>query len=209
MILSRRSSVATIAFSLLLSLPLTACRVRTRDPGATKRLTQAPDFTLTDESELPVKLADLTGSGHAVLVFYRGHFCPWCRSQLSKLNAMFARFKAAGARLAGISADSLAHCAQLRKKLSLRFPLLSDPKLEVIKSYGVAQKDQDVAVPSIFIVSRNGQIVYRYVGESISDRPDPEKVLAAVPPPPKKPPPKLPEPKDEKTEPADEPADEP
>ena len=118
---------------------------------------------------------------------------------------MFARFKAAGARLAGISADSLAHCAQLRKKLSLRFPLLSDPKLEVIKSYGVAQKDQDVAVPSIFIVSRNGQIVYRYVGESISDRPDPEKVLAAVPPPPKKPPPKLPEPKDEKTEPADEP----
>jgi thioredoxin-dependent peroxiredoxin len=57
------------------------------------------------------------------------------------------------------------------RKKSLRLPLLSDPERKVISAYGVADADNGIAVPSVFVVSREGKIVWRHVGETQMDRP--------------------------------------
>lgn len=61
--------------------------------------------------------------------------------------------------------------ARLIERKYLNFPVLSDPDMTVIRAYGVAMKGQDIAVPAVFIVSKDGQIRYRRVGESVNDRP--------------------------------------
>lgn len=39
---------------------------------------------------------------------------------------------------------------------------------------------EDIAVPSVFIVGTDGHIRFRYIGESVTDRPSPADLLAEV-----------------------------
>ena len=61
--------------------------------------------------------------------------------------------------------------ARLVDRLGLNFAVLRDADMSVIRAYGVAMKGQDLAVPAVFIVRRDGTIAYHYVGESQADRP--------------------------------------
>jgi len=47
----------------------------------------------------------------------------------------------------------------------------------VIKVYGVAMDGEDIAVPATFVVTREKEIVFKYVGENMTDRPSEEEVL--------------------------------
>lgn len=79
-----------------------------------------------------------------------------------------------------ISVDDRATSARLRQRLDLAFSLLSDTKLKVIAAYGVTAKDREIAVPAVFIVDRQRRIIYRHVGQSITDRPAPERLFSAL-----------------------------
>jgi hypothetical protein len=65
-------------------------------------------------------------------------------------------------------------------KLLLPFPLLSDPRGEVIRRYGPWDEDEGVAVPSIVVVDRSGEIRYLYSGSDFADRPGDDEVFAAL-----------------------------
>lgn len=79
-----------------------------------------------------------------------------------------------------ISVDEPADSLQMARELGINFPLLWDPELEVAGDYGVAMKDKDIAVPSVFVISRTRRIVWRQVGETPLDRADLDDVLAAL-----------------------------
>jgi len=79
--------------------------------------------------------------------------------------------------LAAISADPQEDSAELIADKEITVPLLSDPELAVISAYGVAMEGQDIAVPATFIVRADGTISWSYVGESMADRPDAERLL--------------------------------
>ena len=66
-------------------------------------------------------------------------------------------------RLYAISIDSLEQSQALATKLDLPFDLLCDPSKEVIKTFGVFNPHEHggLAYPAIFIVNREGQIVFR------------------------------------------------
>jgi peroxiredoxin len=82
--------------------------------------------------------------------------------------------------LVAISVDGVEDSVGLAAKLAIGFPLLSDPGLKTALAYGVAMQGEEIAVPSTFVVSREGKIVYRKVGESVTDRPSVDEVLAVV-----------------------------
>src|SRR5919107_2434328 len=65
-------------------------------------------------------------------------------------------------------------------KLLLPFPLLSDPRGEVTRGYGLWDEEEGVAVPSILVVGRSGEIRYLYAGSDFADRPGDEEVFAAL-----------------------------
>lgn len=89
-------------------------------------------------------------------------------------------FETRGARLFAISVDAREDSVTLAGKLNIHFPLLEDVGLKTALAYGVAMDGEDIAVPSVFVVSRDGKIVFRHVGESLSDRPTPDDLLAVL-----------------------------
>jgi peroxiredoxin len=82
--------------------------------------------------------------------------------------------------MVAISVDSPAESTTLAEKLGTRYPLLSDADLHVALAYGVAMKGRDIAVPSVFVVRPDRTIAWTKVGESVTDRPTPDAVLAQV-----------------------------
>src|SRR5215210_1828126 len=65
-------------------------------------------------------------------------------------------------------------------KLLLPFPLLSDPRGELIRSLGLWDEEEGVAVPSILVVDRSEEIRYLYSGGDFADRPGDEEVFATL-----------------------------
>ncbi len=70
--------------------------------------------------------------------------------------------------------------ARMVGKLLLPFPLLSDPRAELIKHYGLWDEEEGVAAPSILVIDRSGEIRYLYTGSDFADRPGDDEVFAAL-----------------------------
>ena len=62
------------------------------------------------------------------------------------------------------------------------YPILADPQHQVAEAYGVYNTLGDgVAAPAVFIIDTSGQIVWSYIGQNISDRPNPQTILENLP----------------------------
>lgn len=91
------------------------------------------------------------------------------------------RFTAAGARLVGISVDSVGANAAMVDKLGLPFPLLSDPDGSgAIKPYDAWHPEPSIARPAVVFVDPDGRQVFRRVGTDFADRPTEADLLAVV-----------------------------
>ena len=94
---------------------------------------------------------------------------------------MYPEFIERNVSLAAISTDDTADVLKMVELTGAEFAILSDKDAEVAKDYGVYNLLNDgVATPSAVIVSPEGNIEWKYVGESISDRPTPDEILAQV-----------------------------
>ena len=94
---------------------------------------------------------------------------------------MYPEFLERNVSLAAISTDDIADALKMVELTGAEFAILSDKDAEVAKDYGVYNLLNDgVATPSAVIVSPEGDIEWKYVGRSISDRPTPDAILAQV-----------------------------
>lgn len=66
---------------------------------------------------------DLEGQW-AVLLFYRGHWCPYCRQQLLDFQRAREQFNELGAQVVALSVDSLEQAQQTVERHQLSFPVL-------------------------------------------------------------------------------------
>ena len=96
---------------------------------------KAPDFKLPDQNSDPVKLSDLKGQT-VVLYFYPRADTPGCTTQACSVRDRSAEYKAAGARVIGISPDPVEAVAKFAGKFDLDFTLLADADHAVADSYG-------------------------------------------------------------------------
>lgn len=149
------------------------------DPGAPEIGAAAIDSSVLQADGAPVQLASAWQDGPAVIVFYRGHWCGYCRKQLEALEAERDQVEALGASLVAISAAA-EDPAEMREKTGVGFPLYADPDRAAIESWGVLDAENEIARPAIFVVDRDGAIVYAYVGKDKSDRPVFAEVLARL-----------------------------
>jgi len=67
--------------------------------------------------------------------------------------------------------------AEMQELTGAQFALYADPDRTVIKAWGVADPDNEIAVPATFIVDVDGKIRYVHVGEDKTDRPVMKDVL--------------------------------
>ena len=92
------------------------------------------------------------------------------------------QFKAAGIRPVAISVDSPEESRNLAQQQGYTFPLLSDPKAEVIRRYdlvhaGAGENGRDIARPAEFLVDTSGTVRWIDLTENYWIRARPEQVL--------------------------------
>ena len=96
-------------------------------------------FTLEDATRTPVSLGQLVEAGPAVIVFYRGGWCPYCNLALRTYQReLLPELDAFRARLVAISPQPPDQSLSTAEKAELAFTVLSDPGSRVARSIGIA-----------------------------------------------------------------------
>jgi thioredoxin-dependent peroxiredoxin len=95
---------------------------------------QAPDFTLPDQGGAEVTLSDLRGQP-VVLYFYPRADTPGCTVQACGVRDRGPEYRRAGARVLGVSPDSVEDVKRFADKFDLDFTLLADADHAVAERY--------------------------------------------------------------------------
>ncbi len=164
---------------------------------------KAPDLTLLDALNQPVRLSSLWQRGPLVLIFYRGGWCPYCNLELRAWQQHLEALKHMGAQLVAVSPQTPDNSLSTAEKNELAFPVLSDSALQAATGFGVAfemppalielysRVGNDLPVlngngrwvlpvPATYVIDRDGRITYAHIEADYRARAEPGDVLAAV-----------------------------
>jgi len=144
---------------------------------------QAPDFTLPDQNGDAVTLSELRGET-VVLYFYPRADTPGCTTQACSIRDRSGEYDAAGARVIGVSPDTVEAVSKFAGKYGLEFTLLADADHEVAEAYGAWMEKKNYGKTywgvqrSTFIIDAEGRIAH--VIPKASPKTHDDEVLAAV-----------------------------
>jgi peroxiredoxin len=119
------------------------------------------------------------------------------------MQDMLDEFTAAGAQVVVVSPDAAENLEGMAEAKGLEFPVLSDPQMETIASYGLGyqltdeldgmykgfgidvaasnkQKTPQLPVPASYVIAPSGTVYYAFVEEDHTQRPEPAELLEAV-----------------------------
>lgn len=143
--------------------------------------TPAPDFTLRDANNEPISLHDFRGSP-VVLIFYPLDWSPTCSDQLSLYQTELPEFERYGAKLLGISVDSIYSHGAWAAVRGITYPLLADfePKGEVARKYHVWRPGDGFSERALYVVDGDGIIRYAHVSPRLGHIPDIYELYSAL-----------------------------
>ena len=123
----------------------------------------APDFALPTDSGALFRLSEQRGTP-VILFFYPADDTEGCTIENIEFTAQMPAFGKLGAKVVGISPDSVEkHCA-FRDKYNLGIILAADPEHQAIEAYGVWGAKTNFGRPYVglirtsFLVGRDGKI---------------------------------------------------
>ena len=96
---------------------------------------EAPDFSLPDETGVTRALSELLADGPLVLWFYPGDFTPICTREACAFRDAAPDLAPGAGRVVGISAQDSASHARFKSAYGLNFTLLADPERRTIRAY--------------------------------------------------------------------------
>ena|SRR5688572_31903938 len=130
------------------------------------------DFSLACTGGAPFRLSEHRGT-KLVLYFYPKDNTPGCTAEGSDFRDLHAAFRRAGARIFGISRDSLTSHERFKQKMRFPFELLADRDEAVCRQFGV-MKDKVMygkkvrgIERSTFVLDENGVLAREWRGVKV------------------------------------------
>ena len=122
----------------------------------------APEFTLKDQGQQEVKLADFKGKKNVVLVFYPLDWSPVCTNEHACMVNDMKRFESLDAQVLGVSVDSVWSHKAFAEKMKITYPLLADfnPRGAMADKYGVYLAEKGITGRAIVIVNKLGNVAW-------------------------------------------------
>jgi peroxiredoxin len=172
--------------------------------GVAQPGTPLPDANLLDVAGQPTTLADTLAGQSAVIVFYRGGWCPYCNIALRTYQAELVPALAThGISLIAISPQTADGSLSSKETKELTFTVLSDPGNQLARQLGIAsapgegvrraqlqigldltQVNADgttgLPMPTVIVADAAGTIRWIDVHRDYTTRTEPEQVLQAI-----------------------------
>ncbi len=162
---------------------------------------KAPNFSAMDQSGKKITLFEELKKGAVVIVFYRGQWCPYCNKQLKQLEDSISMITDKGATVLAITPEKPENIVKTIHKTNATYPILFDDGLKIMKQYDVSfvvdtatilkyekygidfkmangKNGANLPVPTVYIINREGQIVYRHFDPDYTKRTTVKEILA-------------------------------
>ncbi len=142
---------------------------------------EAPDFTLRDQNNEEVTLAQFRGDKAVLILFYPLAFTGTCTGELTRVRDDLGRFQNDDVQVLTISVDSAYAHKIFAEREGFEFPLLSDfwPHGGVAQAYGAFNDEAGIANRGTFLIDTSGVIRFTEMNGPGEGR-DPADWLAAI-----------------------------
>jgi peroxiredoxin len=173
-------------------------------PGIAVPGTPMPDGDLLDGAGLATSIAAIRAGAAAVVVFYRGAWCPYCNLALRAYEAeLVSALTGRGVKLIAVSPQKPEGSMIMQETNKLSYVVVSDPGSKIAAELGILTAPSDEAaaaqaklglelknvnadstgtlpMPTVVVVDTEGIIRWIDVHPNYSSRSEPADILAAV-----------------------------
>ena len=160
-----------------------------------------PPFILPDDRGRLVDLHSLIKQGPVAVMFFRGHWCPYCGLNVRAVIQAYGRIRALGAQVVAILPETQEYAGKFRTDAGAPFPVLTDldngyalslnlaiwlgAEIQRLLSYHDMARFHGNAgwmlpIPATFVVGRDGIVKARFVDPDFRRRMEIEDLLAAL-----------------------------
>jgi len=160
-----------------------------------------PPFMLPDEGGRLVTLPSLLERGPLAVMFFRGHWCPYCRLNVRAVVQALDRIEAMGAQVVAVVPETQEYAGRLKAESGAPFPILTDldngyalslnlaiwlgAEIQSLLSYQDMAKFHGndgwmLPIPAVFVVGRDGIVKARFVDPDFRKRMEIDDLLAAL-----------------------------
>tara|TARA_B100001175_G_C19454824_1_gene613247 strand:+ start:750 stop:1205 length:456 start_codon:yes stop_codon:yes gene_type:complete len=135
---------------------------------------KASNFILPSTNNKDFNLKDNLGK-FVVLYFYPKDDTPGCTIETNDFNKLLSKFKKLDCEIIGISKDSIKSHDKFREKYKIKFDLLSDEELKVLKKYKVWGKKKFMGREfmgvnrTTFLIDKKGKILKIWKNVKVKD----------------------------------------
>jgi peroxiredoxin len=160
-----------------------------------------PPFLLPDETGQLLSLTSLLSTGPVAVMFFRGHWCPFCRLNVRAVTQAVDRIAAVGGQVVAIMPETQTFTGQFKAEANVPFPVLTDldngyslslnlaiwlgSEIQQLLSY------QDMSsfhgndgwllpIPATFVIGRDGLVKARFVDPDFRKRMEIDDLIAAL-----------------------------
>ena len=135
---------------------------------------QAPNFKLLSTSKEIYSLKDSLGK-YVVIYFYPKDDTPGCTIETNDFNKLLSKFEKLECEIYGISKDNIKSHDKFRDKYKIKFNLLADEEIKVLKKYKVWGKKKFMGREfmginrTTFLIDKKGKIIKIWENVKVKD----------------------------------------
>jgi len=125
---------------------------------------KAPALNLNSTNGKIYSLKDSIGK-YVVLYFYPKDDTPGCTIETNDFNKLLNKFKKLNCQIYGISKDAIKSHNKFKEKYKIKFDLLADEEIKIVKNYKVWAKKKFMGkefmgiIRSTFLINPKGKII--------------------------------------------------
>jgi peroxiredoxin len=162
-------------------------RIQSADLAVGNRL---PAFELPDSEGRLFRSTELAGAP-AVVLFYRGNWCPLCMAQIREIAGRYQELQALGIKVVLVSPQPDEQSRKLSASYNVPFHFLVDKGNNFARSVGIAVANgvpiglpggysPDTVLPTLVVTNANGTIIFSDQTDNYRVRPEPDVFLAIL-----------------------------
>ncbi len=150
-----------------------------------------PPFLLPDDTGRLVAMQSLLAEGPLAVMFFRGHWCPYCRLNVRAVIEAMGRIRTTGGQLVAIMPETQMFAGKFKAESTAPFPVLTDldngyalslnlaiwlgAEIQKLLSYHDmasfhGNEGWVLPIPATFVVGRDGVVKARFVDPDFRKR---------------------------------------